>query len=412
MATNTTIDSAPRRHRRGRVAGAIAFATATALLATGCSSGDDAAASGGGTYNVGASLILSGPAAAYGANTAGGMQAYFQYINDQGGVNGKKIQLDMADGGLTAAPTIQSLKQLVQQNHSIVIGGMLASSGNSGAGPTINSLKVTTLLGSPGSDLNRPPINQYVYGAGAALYGDEAYMEAEFAKANIIKKANPKIAIIYEISSETQVWADNMKKIASDNSWNIVDTEAYQVGTTDFSAQAAKIASAQPDYIIAVFDASNFAFIKALMAANVSVPIVSNQGGPHADQMQQLNYPALYVGRELVFPIGDDPAVTQYLDLVKKYGGKADPQSHITQYGYLQAKIIVQVLKQCGANCDAASFNKTIASLKTIDTGGFSFAPITYSSANTVGINTARFYTWDAAARKVVLLPGTYTHDA
>lgn len=128
--------------------------------------------------------------------------------------------------------------------------------------------------------------------------------------------------------------------------------------------------------------------------------------------MAQLNYPALYVGRELVFPTGDAQVVKDYLARVKQYGGKADPQSHITQYGYLQGKIIAAVLQKCGANCDAAKFNQTIGTMHSVDTEGFSFGPLTYSKQSTVGVDTARFYTWDQAKQQAVLLPGSYNHSS
>jgi branched-chain amino acid transport system substrate-binding protein len=393
------------------VVGAVA---ALALAACGSSSseggGDESGGASGGVYHIGAGLILSGPASSYGANMSGGMAAYFDYINDQGGVNGKKIQVDQADAGLTADLTIQAVKQLVQQDHDIVIGGMLASSGNSGAASTIAALKTTALLGTPGSDVNVPPPNPYMFGAGGSLYTDEAYEQAQFAKDNVFKESNPKVAIIYFTSAETEAWNKTIQQLGKDGGWNIVDTEVYQVGTTEFSAQAAKIKAADPDYIIAAFDTSNIAFIKALQAVGVTVPIITNQGGPHADQMADLNYPNLYVGRPLVYPVGDDQVVTDYLARVKQYGGNADPQSHITQYGYLQAQVIVEVLKQCGADCDAESFNKTISGMTSNDTGGFAFGPVTYSPDNTVGAHTDRFYKWDPTTKQPVLMDGTYTH--
>ncbi|GAA1840010.1 ABC transporter substrate-binding protein [Pseudonocardia ailaonensis] len=390
----------------------LAGAAAVALSVAACGGGGGAASTSGtgGVWHVGGSMILSGAAASYGSNMAGGMLAYFEDVNAKGGVAGRKIQLDQADGGLVAAQTIQSIKQLSQQNDAIVIGGLLPSSAVLNAKSAIEQAKVPVLLGSPVTSMVRPAMD-YVYGGGAPLFGDEAFMQADFAKAKLIQPGQaPRVAFVYQISAESQLWADNIQKLAAQNGWNVVGVESYQVGTTDFAAQAAKIGAAKPDIIFGAFDQSNFAFIKALMASNVTAPLVANQGGPHADQMQQLNYPALYVGRQIVYPTGDEPAVTAYRDLVKKYAPQADVQSHITQYGYLQAKIIVGALQKCGNDCTPAKMNDTLKSTTSIDTGGFTFTPITYSAQSTQGLDSEKFYTWDKASQQVKLLPESYTY--
>jgi branched-chain amino acid transport system substrate-binding protein len=408
--TTGTFGSAARARRSLRV---LAGAAAVALSVAACGGGGGSAASAsGGVWHVGASMILSGAAASYGSNMAGGMLAVFEDVNAKGGVAGKKIQLDQADGGLVAAQTIQSIKQLTQQNDAIVLGGLLPSSAVVGAKSAIEQAKVPALLGSPVVSMVRPPTN-YVYGGGGPLFPDEAHMQVDFAKAKVLQPGGkPRVALIFQISSESQIWSENMKKLAADNGWDVVDVESYAVGSTDFAAQAAKIGAAKPDIMFAAFDQSNFAFIKALMASNVTAPLVTNQGGPHADQMQQLNYPALYVGREIVYPTGDDPAVVAYRDLVKKYAPQADVQSHITQYGYLQAKIIVGALEKCGSDCTPAKMNDTLRSTTSIDTGGFTFAPITYSAQTSQGLATEKFYTWDKDAQQVKLLPEPYTYQA
>jgi ABC-type branched-subunit amino acid transport system substrate-binding protein len=399
-------------HRRSRrTLGAVAMAAAATLALAGCGSGGGSA-SGGGAYHVGAALILSGPAASFGTNMSGGMLAAFGAANAQGGVNGKKIVLDQADSGLTAATTIQAVKQLAEQSHDIVIGGLLDSTGNAAAGSTIGDLKVTTLMAEPVASLSRPPVNPYVYGAGSVLISDQAVEEVQFAKAQVVAKSTtaPRVVIVNELTTEGQAGAGAMKTASTQNGWNVVDSESYQIGTTDFSGMAAKIASLKPDLVLGIVDSSSFAFIKALESAGVSSPVVLNEGGPGSGQMEQLNYPALYVGTPIVYPVGNSAVVTQYLDDVKKYGGKADPTNNTTLDSYLQGQEIIQVLKKCGANCDAASFNTTLASMPSIDLNGFTFAPIKYTSTDTVGLDTSRFYKWDQATKKVVLAPGSYSY--
>jgi hypothetical protein len=94
---------------------------------------------------------------------------------------------------------------------------------------------------------------------------------------------------------------------------------------------------------------------------------------------------------------------------VKQYGGGADPTNHITQYGYVQAQIIVAVLQKCGADCTTDKFTSTIGGMHSIPTGGFTFAPVSYSKADAGGFPTSAFYTWDTSTNKLVKLPNLYT---
>ncbi len=266
------------------------------------------------------------------------------------------------------------------------------------------------LIASPVASLNRPPASPYIFGAGGPVISDEAFMLSDFATANLIKGGSPRVLTVNHISTEGESFSENIKKIAADKGWTLVGDESYKVGTLNFDAQAAKIAAAKPDYIFMAPDTSGTTLIKALKAAGVTATILTSQGGPHEDQLADLDYPSIYVGREIRYPSGDAPAVKDYLDRVKASGGSVDPTSHVTQYGYLQAQIITEVLKKCGADCDSAKFLDTIKNIGTIDTQGFTAGPVTYSADTTQGLHTEVVYTWNANQKKVEPTPGTYNY--
>ena len=386
------------------------LATTSACGSSSSDTGSTSGSGGGGEYVVGASLPLTGPTTVYGANLAGGIEAYIDYVNANGGVNGKQINLVQADGGFDTATTVQSLKKLAQSN-PVAIGGLLVGSATEGAMPTIASLQIPALIASPVSTYNRPPANPYVFGTGGPVIEDEAVMMTEFVADKLFKKGEPvKVATINYNSNGSALAKQNFLDAAAANGWEVVAQEEYTTGTANFDAQAAKIVAAEPDLVLYSAEASNATFIKALKAAGLKAKIVTDQGGPHEDQLLELAYPELYVLREILYPVGDDQAVTDYLDRVKAIGGNVDSSSHVTQYGYLQAQAIVQVLKKCGTDCDAQKFLDTITNIGEIDTEGFTFGPLRYSKESTAGLDTASFYTWNAATNAVELLDGTYTY--
>ena len=395
----------------------VVVAAATALAACSSSKASSGGSSGsGGDYVFGVSVPLTGPTTVYGANIVGGLQAYINYVNSNGGVNGKQIKMMQADGGFDTATTVQSLKTLAGDN-PIAIGGLLVGSATQGAMPTIASLKIPALISSPVSTFNRPPANPYTFGAGGPVIEDEAIMIMRFAKANLSTlvpsgTTSPRVVTINFNSNGSALARKNFASYTKDYGWNLVDQEAYTTGTTNFDAQAAKIAAEKPDMILYNSDSANNAFIQALKNAGVTVPIITDQGGPESSQLPQLNYPALYVLREIKYPVATDSAMADYLAQVKAVGGKADATNHVTQYGYLQAEVFVNVLKKCGTNCDSASFLTTLKGMTTIDTNGFTFAPIKYTSGDTAGLYTASFYKWNSSTKQIDLLPGTYTYPS
>lgn len=393
----------PRRHARGVASVAVALVIPAAV--SGCSGSDSAAGDDGGTYVVGASLPLSGPTTVYGANLAGGMEAYFNYVNEQGGVNGKEIKLVSEDGGFDTATTVQSLKRLAQEK-PIVFGGLLVGSATEGALSTIASLEVPALVASPTTSINRPPANPYVFGAGGTIIEDEAFMLADFAKADLIESGkSPRVVTVNHISSGGEVFSDNIKKIAEESGWEFVGDESYTVGTTNFDAQAAKIASYEPDYIFMAPDSSGQNLIKALKGAGVTATILSATGSLDEQQIKDLDYPSLYVGRGAVFAGDGSQAATEFTDRVSKVKGNVDPNFPITQFGYLQAEVIVKVLEECGADCDSESFLETITSMGTIDTDGFTFGPVTYTEESTAGLTTDGIYRWNPDSGEVEPVP-------
>jgi branched-chain amino acid transport system substrate-binding protein len=399
--------------QRARRVLAPAVVLSLAALAAGCGgdSGSGGSSGGGDEYVIGASLPLTGPTTVYGANLAGGLEAYIKYVNDNGGVNGKKINLVQADGGFDTATTVQSLKKLAQSK-PIAIGGLLVGSATEGAMPTIASLKIPALIASPVSTFNRPPANPYVFGAGGPVIEDEAMMISQFVQEKLVEPGQtPKVVTIGYNSNGSVLAVKNFLSEAKDNGWDVVDSEDYTTGTTNFDAQAAKIASMKPDLILYSSDSAGVPFIQALKNAGVTATIVTDQGGPHEDQLEALDYPSIHVLREIAYPtVGGDQATKDYLDRVGAVGGKVDPVSHVTQYGYLQAMILTKVLEKCGTDCDSQKFLDTMKTIGDIDTDGLTFGPFHYTEDNTAGLDTASFYTWDAAAKKVVLEDGTYTY--
>jgi branched-chain amino acid transport system substrate-binding protein len=102
------------------------------------------------TVLLGATVPLSGPAAAFGA-VGPGAKAYFDYVNARGGVNGRRIEFRIYDDAYDPARTVQLTRQLVQEDGVFAIFGSVGTANNLAVRPFLNGLKVPQLFVADGS---------------------------------------------------------------------------------------------------------------------------------------------------------------------------------------------------------------------------------------------------------------------
>src|SRR5205823_12407989 len=99
---------------------------------------------------IGGTFPFSGPASLY-APIGRAEQAYFAYVNSQGGVNGRKINFIAQDDGYNPATTVQLTRKLVEQNKVFAIVGSLGTEPTLAARPYLNQQKVPQVLVSTGA---------------------------------------------------------------------------------------------------------------------------------------------------------------------------------------------------------------------------------------------------------------------
>src|SRR5882672_12558126 len=144
----------PARHGRSHMKVALGGAVALALSMTLATP-----ASAAGTYDVGASDAeiklgntnpYSGPASSYG--TIGRtLQAYWQMVNDRGGINGRKINFISLDDGFQPPKTVEQVRRLVEQDQVLALFQTLGTAPNSAVHKYVNTKKVPHLFVATGA---------------------------------------------------------------------------------------------------------------------------------------------------------------------------------------------------------------------------------------------------------------------
>lgn len=382
-----------RNHGKGRSVGALALALLLLLGACGGSGGD-----GDETYKIGMSIDLSGPISFNGKIAAAGFQAGVEQLNEDGGVNGRKIDLTVIDDASDVAKGRANIQQFSDEGALAVFGFILSNISNA-AIPLATDLKIP-LVGLGGPATSFEPVQQYYYSY--ELRADRlgiAILQriAEVAEADGIEI--PRIAVFTVDTPSNRDMASMTEAAIAERGWEMVALEYMPVAPTDVTAQASTIRDADPDYVLMSHnDAGALVAVRGLRSQGVEVPVFNQWAGSADATFEQLgsNYSAF---RTYVSPTEtDNPAVGAMREKAAALGYEESMTNPYFTQGWVAAQVILkQALEKCGDCTSGEAFAAALESLGDIDTNGLS-GPLSLSADSHEMVSTVRFYEWDESA--------------
>jgi len=363
-----------------------------------------------GDYVIGAEIPLSGVLASYGEGWSIGVDAYLNAINNAGGINGHYVRYVALDDGNSAPAAVTDVQRLLSQyKANIIIGGVL-SNAVAAYEPIIAKAKVPTLVASPSPSAVDPPSSPYFFGVDDILQPDEIYAQIQFAKKNLVGNLSgtPTVGLIYDDNATYAAWNTNALVAVPAAGWNIVTQQETQPGNTNLSAQAAAIASADPDFVFAACDSYVASLLPALLADGYSNPVVCNFGGAVASTVQPSEYPNFYTGAVLAFTYSPGAGVRTYVKRVDALGQSTYLSDITTIYGYLQAEVAGIGFKACGWPCKGTTLAKDIQKAKYA-LGGVTIGNFGFTASNHNGDDSVGYFKWSTTSNKFVSAGGTYS---
>ena len=351
------------------------FAIKVALISTALSVGS---AFGQNKYDPGANdkeikighiNPYSGPASAYG--TIGkSIAAWFEKVNAEGGINGRKIKFISLDDGYSPPKTVEQARKLVEQEEVLALFNPLGTPPNSAIHKYMNQRKVPQLFVATGATKWGDPKNFPWTMGWQPNYQSEAKIYAE----HILETSpNAKIAVLYQNDDygkdylkgfEDGLGARAKTMIVSKQSYEVTDPTIdsqmnslkasgadtfFNITTPKFAAQAIKKAAEigwKPTHYLNQVSASVGAVLTPAGLGN-SVGIISTQYFKDPTDPQWLN----------------DPAMNEWREFMKKYYPSGDLNDAFNVYGPLVAQTLIQALKQAGNDLTRANVMKQAASL-------------------------------------------------
>lgn len=318
---------------------------------------------------IGQTIPLSGPASAYGS--IGKVQAaYIRMINEQGGINGRKINLIQYDDAYNPPKTVEQVRKLVESDEVLSTFQIIGTPPNAAVQKYLNEKKVPQLLASTGATRFTDPKHFPWTIAFNPNYQSEAHIYAKYILAN---HPNAKIAILYQNDDLGKDYVKGLKDalgakanmIVAEASYELSDPTVdsqmvtlkssgadlfYNITTPKFGAQAIKKAAELGWKPVQILD------INATPVSQTLVPA----GLDNAKGIISVNY-----GKDPLDPQwADDEGMKRYKAFMAEYAPGEDSNSGIATYGYSTAALLVQILKQCGDDLTRANIMKQATNIK------------------------------------------------
>ena len=342
---------------------------------------------------LGSTMPYSGPASSYG--TIGKSEsAYFAMVNDQGGVNGRKINFIVRDDSYSPPKTVEEIRRLVEEDRVLATFNTLGTPPNSAIVGYMNDQKVPQLFVATGADKwNDPKHHPWTIGWQPS-YRIEARIYAHYILKNI---PDAKIAVLYQNDDFGKDYLIGLREGLGDKAGKmIVSTQTYE--TTDATIDSQVVAmqgsganvlvtAAIPKYVIQeVHKMYDIGWKPTHILSNVStsVGMVMRPAGP--ERTTGIISTAYF--KDPTDPQWQNtPEYNEWLAWMKKYNTQGNVNDAFTVYAYSVAQTMVAVLKQCGNDLTRESLMKQATSLHdlklpmllpgiTISTSSTDYAPI------------------------------------
>jgi branched-chain amino acid transport system substrate-binding protein len=317
---------------------------------------------------IGQTVPFSGPASAY-ASIAKAQAAYFRMVNDQGGINGRKINLIQYDDAYSPPKAVEQVRKLVESDEVLLTFQIIGTPSNAAVQKYLNAKQVPQLWAATGATRFSDPKNFPWTMGYNPNYATEGRIYAKYILKN---HPNAKIAVLWQNDDLGRDYLAGMKAGLGDKASMIVSEASYELTDPTIDSQIVKLKSSGADLL---FNASTPKFaaqaikkvadlgwkpihIVDINATSVGAVLVP-AGLENSKGLISTNY-----GKDPLDPQWkDDAGMKRYLAFMEKYFPEGDKNSNFNTYGYGNAQLMVEVLKRCGDELTRANVMKQATSL-------------------------------------------------
>jgi len=341
---------------------------------------------------IGNTNPYSGPASAYG--TIGkSIAAYFKMVNEQGGINGRKVNFITYDDSYSPPKTVEMARKLVEQDEVLFVFQTLGTPSNTAIHQYMNMKKVPQMHVATGATKwNDPKEHPWTMG-----WQPSYQAEAKIYAQHILKtKPNAKIAVLYQNDDYGKDYLKGFHDGLGDKKGMIVKEVSYEVSDPTVDSQIVQLQASGADVFfnittpkfaaMAIRKAYDIGWKPTQYLNNVSIGIKSTLEPAGLEKSVGL-ITLGYLKEPTDKQFEKDAAIVKWREFMKKYYPEGSQIDNLNLYGYSVGETIAQVLRQCGDNLTRENVMKQAASMRgfrvetllpgvVINTSSDDFAPI------------------------------------
>jgi branched-chain amino acid transport system substrate-binding protein len=310
---------------------------------------------------IGTTTPFSGPASAYSAG-AMSIAAYFAMINEQGGVNGRKLNFISLDDAYSPPKTVEQIRRLIESDEVMFLVNPVGTATNMAVVKYINQKKVPHLfIGSGATVFNDPAHYPWTLGW-TPHYTSEAEI---YAKYILSVKPDARIGILAQNDDLGRDYTNGLKLGLGDRASSmIVSYQTYNTTDPTVDSQVVSLKTAGADVFL-IFGVPKFAAQAIRKAYDIDwhpQEFVSSVGSSIAGAIRPAGFDAAkgvitaaYQKDPADPEWRDDPTMKAWNVWMDKYNPHVDKSDYYAPYGYDIGYAVVQLLRQCGDNLTRAN---------------------------------------------------------
>lgn len=369
------------------------LAVAAAMLLAACGGGGGDSSSGGAQgvtddeILIGMAAPTTGPVAYGGVGGLAGMEAYFDYVNEQGGVNGRKIKVVIEDTAYDPGQTLAAVRKLWTSEKVFAIPAVFGSAPYLATQSYIGQQKIPSFGWGPSSDVYCQT-NEYSFGLGTRYEIQSGVAVDYIAKDLGAAEKGSKISVVIPDDPYGDSILRGAEAAADQNGFELASVDRVSRTAKEFGSVISNLKKVAPDYVLLVPTRGAAAGImKASQAQALDTIWVSPSDATTETAVLELAGP-YYADRYYGVTSWStwDDTDDELIALMRKQLEAAGKQNLIKEknlfviFGMVHAATITEALKQAGDNPTQQGFIDALSNFKELDLGGLS-APITYGDS-------------------------------
>jgi branched-chain amino acid transport system substrate-binding protein len=303
---------------------------------------------------IGTTTPYSGPASAYAAGAVSAT-AYFAMINDQGGVNGRKINYISLDDAYSPPKTVEQIRRLIESEEVLFLVNPVGTATNMAVVKYINQKHVPHLFIGTGATVFNDPEHYPWTMSWTPHYASEAEIYARYI---LSSQPDAKIGILSQNDDLGRDYILGFKRGLGDKASSmIVSSQTYNTSDPTVDSQVVSLKAAGADVFL-IFSVPKFAAQAIRKAYDIDwhpQEFVSSVGSSIAGAIRPAGFAAAkgiisaaYQKDPADPQWRDDPAMKAWNAWMDKYNPHVDKSDYYAPYGYNIGFAVVQILKQCG----------------------------------------------------------------